>query len=101
MIAANSFMHFPDDVLAFLKGDTLLEDAGSGALTQVVTDEDETFASPDDARCFNAFSFDMRRKLEFPNEVDELGPPVVLDHHDLLDCDRGLHISGLLILNLD
>ena len=65
------------------------------------TNENETFASPDDACCFSAFSFDMRWKLEFPDEVDELGPLVVLDHHDLPDCDWGLRISGLLILNLD
>jgi len=32
MIAANSFMYFPEDVLAFLKGNTLHEDTGGGAL---------------------------------------------------------------------
>ena len=94
-------MYFPEDILAFLKSNTLHEDGRGGALVQVDANKDETFASPDDARCFSAFSFDMRRKLEFPDEVDELGPPVILDHPDLPDCDRGLRISGLLILNLD
>ena len=46
-------------------------------LAQVVANEDETFVSPDDACWFSTFSFDMR-KLEFPEEVDELGPPVLL-----------------------
>jgi len=100
MVATDSFMDFTQDILAFLKSNTLHEDDGGEALAQVVANEDETFVSPDDARWFSTFSFDMR-KLEFPDEVDELGLPVFLDHHDLPDYGRGLRVSGLLILNLD
>ena len=100
MIAADSFMYFPEDILAFLKSNTLHEDAGGEALAQVVANEDETFVSPDDARWFSTFSFDMR-KLEFPDEVDELCPPVFFNHHYLPDCGRGLRVCSLLILNLD
>jgi hypothetical protein len=32
MIAANSFMYFPEDVFAFVESNTLHEDAGGGAL---------------------------------------------------------------------
>ena len=94
-------MYFREDVLAFLKGDTLLEDAGGGALTQVVTDEDETFASPDDARWFGALGIDMWWKLKFLDEVDELNPPVFFDHQHISDCGRGLRVSSLLALYLD
>ena len=90
-------MDFPENILTFLKSNTLHEDAGGGAFVQVVANEDETFAAPDDARCFSAFSFDMWRKLEFPDEVDELDPPVFFDHHHLSNCGRGLRISSLLI----
>jgi len=101
MVATDSFMDFPESILAFLKSNTLHEDAGGGAFVQVVANKDETFTSPDDARCFSAFGFDMRWKLEFPDEVDELDPPVFFDNHHLPNCGRGLRISGLLILNLD
>ena len=94
-------MYFPKDILAFVEGNRLHKDAEGGALIQVVADENETFASPDDARCFCAFSFDMWWKLEFPDEVDELCPPVFFNHHYLPDCGRGLRVCSLLILNLD
>ena len=88
MIAAHSFMNFPEDILAFLKSDTLHEDARGGAIIQVVADEDESFASPDDACCFRAFGVDMWWKLEFFDEVDELNPPVFFDHQHFSDCSR-------------
>ena len=71
MVATDSFTDFPKDVLAFLKSDTLHEDAGGRALVQVVANEDETFASPDDARYLSAFSFDTRWGFELLDEVDE------------------------------
>ena len=101
MIAADSFVHFSEDILAFLESNTLHEDAGGGTLVQVVADKDETFASPDDACCFSAFGFDMWWKLEFPDEVYELSLPVFLDHQYLHDYGRGLRVSSLLTLNLD
>ena len=94
-------MYFREDVLAFLKGDTLLEDAGGGALTQVVTDEDETFALPDDARWFGALGIDMWWKLKFLDEVDELNPPVFFDHQHFSDYAQGLRVSSLLALYFD
>ena len=94
-------MHFPDDVLAFLKGNTLHDDAGGGMLIQVVADEDKTFALPNDARCFSAFGVDMWWELEFPDEVDELNPSVFFDHQYFSDCGRALRVSSLLTLNLD
>ena len=101
MIAADSFMYFPEDILAFLKSNTLHEDGRGGALVQVVANKDETFASPDDARCFSAFGFNMWWKLEFPYEVDELNSPVFFDHQYFPDCGRGLRVNGFLTLNLD
>ena len=80
MVAANSFVYLSEDVFAFFKGNTLHEDARGGAIIQVVADEDESFASPDDACCFSAFGVDMWWKLEFFDEVDELNPPVFFDH---------------------
>jgi len=80
MIAANSFLYFPEDVFAFVESNTLHEDAGGGALVEAVADEDETFASPDDTRCFGAFGIDMWWKLELPDEVDELIPLVFFNH---------------------
>jgi len=59
MIAANSLMYFPENVLAFFKGGTFHEDARGGALVQVVANENETFASPNDARCFSALGIDV------------------------------------------
>ena len=101
MVATDSFMDFPESILAFLKSNTLHEDAGGGAFVQVVSNKDETFTSPDDARCFSAFGFDMWWKLEFPDEVDELNPPVFLDHQYFPDYGWGLRVSSLLTLNLD
>ena len=54
MVAIDSFMDFPENILAFLKSNTLHEDAGGGAFVQVVANKDETFTSPDDAHCFSA-----------------------------------------------
>ena len=50
MVATDSFMDFPENILAFLKSNTLHEDARGGAFVQVVANKDETFTSPDDAR---------------------------------------------------
>ena len=80
MIAADSFVYFPEDIPAFFEGNTLHKDAGGGALIQVVADENETFASPDDARCFSTLGINMWWKFELPDEVDELNPPVFFDH---------------------
>ena len=71
MIAIDSFVYFPKDILAFIKSNTLHEDAGGGVFVQVVSDEDETFASPDDARYLSTFSFDTRWGFELLDEVDE------------------------------
>ena len=101
MVAADSFMYFPEDVLAFFKSNTLHEGARGGAFVQVVANEDETLASPDDACWFSAFGFDMWWKLEFLDEVDELYLPVFFDHQLLLDCGRGLRVNSLLTLKLD
>ena len=94
-------MYLSEDVFAFFKGNTFDEDTRSRAFVQVVANKDETFTSPDDVCYFSAFGFDMRWKLEFPNEVNELYLSVFFDHHHLPDCGRGLHVSGLLVLNLD
>ena len=59
MVTANSFVYFPKDVFAFFKGNTFHEDARGGALVQVVANENETFASPNDARCFSALGIDV------------------------------------------
>ena len=95
MIAANSFVYFSEDVFAFFKGNTLHEDAGGGALVEAVTDEDETFASPDDTRCFGAFGINMWWKLEFLDEVNKLSSPIFVNHQHFSDCGRGLHVSVL------
>ena len=94
MIATDSFVYFPENILTFLKCNTLHENARSGSLVQVVAHEDEIFASPNDTRYFSAFGFDMWWKLEFPDEVDELYPPVFFNHHYLPDYGRGLRVSG-------
>ena len=101
MVATDSFMDFPQDILAFLKSNTLHEDAGGGALVQIVANKDETFASPDDAPCFSALGIDMWWKLQFLNEVDELNLPVFFDHQYFSDRGRGLRINSLLTLHLD
>ena len=80
MVAAYSFMCLPEDVLAFFKGDTFHEDARGEALVQVVADEDETFASPDNASSFGALGINVWWKLELLDEADELNPPVFFDH---------------------
>ena len=93
MVVANSFIYFPEDVFAFFKGNTLHEYAGGGTFIQVVADEDETFVSPDDARCFSALNIDTWSKLEFLDEVDELNLPVFFNHQHFSDCGWGLRIS--------
>ena len=80
MVAANSFVYLPKDVFAFFKSNTFHEDAGGRALVQVVADENETLATPDDAGSFSAFVIDIWWKLEFLDEVDKLGPPIFFDH---------------------
>ena len=80
MVAANSFVYLPEDVFAFFKGNTLHEDTRGRALVEVVADEDETLASPDNASSFRAFGINMWWKLELFDEVDELDPPVFYDH---------------------
>ena len=94
-------MYFPEDDLAFFKGDTFYEDARGGALVQIVADENETFALSDNACCFGALGIDVWWKLEFLNEVNKLNLPVFFDHQHFSDCGRGLRISTLLALNLD
>ena len=94
-------MYFPEDVLAFLKGNTLHEDARGGAIIQVVADEDESFASPDDAGSFSTFRINMWWKLELLDEVDKLDLPIFFDHQYFSNCGRGLRASGLLALYLD
>ena len=101
MVVADSLMYFPEDVLAFFKGDTFHEDARGGALVQVVADEDETFALSDNACCFGALGINMWWKLELLDEVDELNPPVFFDHQHFSDCGQGLRVSSLLTLYLD
>ena len=101
MVAANSFMYFPEDVFAFFKGDTFHEDAKGRALVEVVANENETLASPNDARCFSALGIDMRWKLKLLDEVNELNPPIFFDHQHFSDCGRGLRVSSLLAMYLD
>ena len=59
MVAANSFVYLPEDVFAFFKSNTLHEDAGGGALVEVVADKKETLASPDDASSFSALGINV------------------------------------------
>ena len=101
MVAANTFVYFPEDVFAFFESNTFHEDGGGRAFAQVVADENETLASPDDACCFGALGIDMSWKLEFLDEIDELNPPVFFDHQHFSDCGRGLRVSSLLIMYLD
>ena len=80
MVAANSFVYLPEDVFAFFKGNTFHEDARGRALVQVVANEIETLATPDNASSFSALGINVWWKLELLDEVDELNPPVFLDH---------------------
>ena len=80
MIAADSFVYFPEDIPAFFEGNTLHKDAGGGALIQVVANENETLASPDNAGNLGALGIDMWWKLELLDEVDILSPSVFFDH---------------------
>ena len=41
MIAADSFMYFPEDILAFLKSNALHEYAGGGAFVHLVANKDK------------------------------------------------------------
>ena len=101
MVAANSFVYLPEDVFAFFKGNLLHEDAGGRVFVEVVADEDETFASSDNACCFDALGINMWWKLELLDEVDELNPPVFFDHQYFSDCGQGLRVSSLLALYFD
>ena len=73
-------MYLPEDVFAFFKGNTFHEDAGGRALIQVVANENETLASPDNAGGFGALGINVWWKLELLDEVDELNPPVFFNH---------------------
>jgi len=94
-------MYLPENVFAFFKGNTFHEDAIRRTLVEVVADEDETLATPDDAGSFSAFVIDMWWKLEFLDEVDKLSPLVCFNHQHFSDSGRGLHVSSLLALFLD
>ena len=65
-------MYLPKDVFAFFKSNTFHEDAGGRVLVQVVADENETLAMPNNAGSFSAFGIYVRWKLELLDEVDEL-----------------------------
>ena len=73
-------MYLPEDVFALFKGNIFHEHAGGRALVQVVADEHETLASPNNAGSFGALGIDMWWKLELLDEVNELNPPVFFDH---------------------
>ena len=94
-------MYLTEDVFAFFMGNTLHEDARGRVLVEVVTDEDETLASRDDAGSFGALSINVWWKLVLLDEVDELGLPIFFDHQYFSDCGRGLRVSNLLALYLD
>ena len=59
MVAADSFMYLPEDVFAFFKSNTFHEDARGRAFVQVVANENETVASPDNAGSFSALGINM------------------------------------------
>ena len=101
MVAANSFVYHPEDVFAFFRCNTLHEDAKGRALVEVVTNDDQSLATPDDAGSFSASRINMWWKLELLDEVDKLSPPIFFIHQHFSDCGRGLRVSGLLALFLD
>ena len=72
MIATNSFRYLLEDVFAFFEDNTFHEDAGGRALVHVVTDGNETLATPNNAGSFSALGIYVRWKLELLDEVDEL-----------------------------
>ena len=80
MIAVDSFMYLPENVVAFFKGNTFHENAGGRALMQVVANEDKTLALPDNAGSFVTLGINVWWKLELLDEVDELNPLVFFDH---------------------
>ena len=80
MVAADSFVYLLEDVFAFFKGNTFHEDARCRTLVEVVADEDETLAMPDNASSFGALCINLWWKLELLDEVDELNPPVFFNH---------------------
>ena len=73
-------MYLPEDVFASFKGNTLHEDAEGRALVEVVANKNETLASPENASSFGALGINVWWKFELLDEVDELNPPVFLDH---------------------
>ena len=101
MIAVDSFMYLPENVVAFFKGNTFHENAGGRAFIQVLTNKNETLDSPNNAGSFGALGIDMWWKLELLDEVDELSPSVFFDHQDFSNCGRGVHVSNLLTMYLD
>ena len=94
-------MYLLEDVFAFFKGNTFHEDARCRTLVEVVADEDETLAMPDEAGSFSALGIDMWWKLELLDEFNELNLPVFFNYQYFSDCGRGLRISNLLALHLD
>ena len=94
-------MYLLEDVFAFFKGNTFHEDARNRTLVEVVTNEDETLTTPDDAGSFSALGIDMWWKLELLDEFNELNLPVFFNYQYFSDCGRGLRISNLLALHLD
>ena len=101
MVAADSFVYLLEDIFIFFKGNKFHEDAGGRALVQVVADENETLASPDNTGSFSILSINVWWKLELLDEIDELNPPIFFDHQHFSDCGRGLRVSSLLTMNLD
>ena len=94
-------MYLLEDVFAFFKGNTFHEDARCRTLVEVVADDDETLAMPDDAGSLSALGIDMWWKLELLDEFNELNLPVFFNYQYFSDCGRGLRISNLLALHLD
>ena len=86
MVAVNSFVYLAEDVFAFFKGNTFHKNARGRALIQVVANENETLASPDNASSFSTLGVNMWWKLELLDEVDELNSLVLFDHQHFSDC---------------
>ena len=94
-------MYLPEDVFAIFKGNTFHEDARCRTPVEVVADEDETFATPNDAGSFSDPWDRHVWKLKLLDEVGELNPPVFFNHQYFSDCGQGLCVSTLLALYLD
>ena len=94
-------MYFPEDVFAFFESNTFLKDAGGRAFVQVVADENETLAMPENAGSLCALDINVRWKPKFPDEVDELNPPIFFNHQHFSNYGRDLRVIRLLALYLD